>query len=327
MNRLAPISLFVFNRPQHTLQTLEALSKNHLADQSLLYIFADGPKANASNYELEQIAATRNIIRKENWCKEVQIIESPKNKGLANSIIEGVSQVIDKHGKVIVLEDDIRPSKGFLQYMNNALDTYEHEDKVGQISAYNYPLDIQSSQDTYFLNILSCWGWATWKRAWQYYNHNIQDHLNTFADKRSIQKFNIEGHADFYNQLLMNRDGKIYSWAVRWYASLLTKGMFTLFPKQSLVVNTGHDGTGVHSGSSNIFGDKAIDFIHVEKQPLVENVTARKQVDKFYKTTFRKWIKSITPKQTFIKRIRRGHLYKALAKLYKEVKKARYKYS
>src|SRR5476651_318519 len=136
--QLAPIVLFVYNRPHHTEQALNALKLNGLASESTLYIFADGPKKGAPAETLADIKKTREVIRGKKWCKDVFIIEAEANKGLAASIINGVTDVVNKHEKVIVLEDDIITSKYFLQYMNDALSVYEDEQKVISVGAFNF---------------------------------------------------------------------------------------------------------------------------------------------------------------------------------------------
>ncbi len=130
---LSPIILFVYNRPAHTRRTLEALSANNLAAKSLLYIFSDGPKENASSSELINIEATRNVIKSKKWCGEVVINEKRKNRGLVDSIIAGISDVTEAHGRAIVLEDDIITQPGFLQFMNDALVLYADQERVMQI--------------------------------------------------------------------------------------------------------------------------------------------------------------------------------------------------
>ena len=137
---LAPIIVFAYNRPYHLRQTLEALSENDLSDQSNLIIFCDGPKNNASPEQLEAIKEVRSIAHAKKWCKKVIVEESEYNKGLADSIVNGVSSVVEEYGRVIVLEDDIVTSRGFLKYMNDALELYEHDDQVMHISGYMYPL-------------------------------------------------------------------------------------------------------------------------------------------------------------------------------------------
>jgi len=281
---LAPIVLFVYNRPAHSLKTLEALSLNDYAADSKLYIYADGPKAQSSPEVIKAIEETRKVIRQKQWCKEVIIIEAEANKGLANSIVEGVSRVVNEHGKVIVLEDDIVTTKGFLKYMNEALTVYEQEEKVMHISGYLYPARINEKpeEETFFINTFSCWGWATWARAWKFYNPNVDDHLSKLNSRAAIKKFNIEGHADYYHQLVLNKKKTIYTWAVKWYASWLFQNGFSLFPTKSLVLNIGYDNSGVHSAGKDIYVNEIADYIEVKKQPIVENLAARKAIDTFY---------------------------------------------
>ena len=95
--KLAPIVLFVYNRPWHTRQTLEALSKNSLADQSILYIYADGAKENATDAQLNEIKEVRCLIREKKWCKQVEIIEREKNIGVENVMITGITEIINKY--------------------------------------------------------------------------------------------------------------------------------------------------------------------------------------------------------------------------------------
>jgi len=286
---LAPVVLFVYNRPWHTEQTLDALAQNELAGQSTLYIYSDGPKHLALAEDIDKITRVRRLIRSRKWCKKVVVVEARHNKGLADSIVDGVTEVVGKHGKVIVLEDDLVTSRGFLKFMNQALEHYQDDFQVMHISGYMYPADFVSRKETFFMNVLSCWGWATWKRAWSHYNHNIQDHFTYFyKNKRLVKKFDIEGHAHFYKQLEKNHDGQIYSWAVRWYASWLRAGGYSLFPEKSLVNNIGNDGSGVHGDKNKMYAVETADYINLQKESIVENRKIRKQVDMFYKRQFKK---------------------------------------
>ena len=135
-NDLAPIVLFVYNRPAHTLSVLESLKTNAFAAESILYVFSDGPKENASAEDFEKITKVRSIVKEQKWCKEVQLIESPINKGLAKSVIEGVTKIVNTYGKIVVLEDDLIVAEGFLKYMNDALNKFEKDEPVMQISGY-----------------------------------------------------------------------------------------------------------------------------------------------------------------------------------------------
>ncbi|NLM68334.1 MAG: glycosyltransferase, partial [Enterococcus sp.] len=282
---LSPVILFVYNRPGHTQRTLEALRNNYLAEETVLYIYSDGPKHNASKEQKEKINEVRNIIRLKQWCKEVHIVESDRNKGLADSIIAGVTEIINRHGRVIVLEDDIITSRGFLRYMNEALNIYQDEEQVMHVSAYIYPHKYKTENETLFLKILSCWGWGTWARAWKYYNHSLEDHLKHFSTIDEIRKFNIHGHADYYRQLELNYNNSAYTWAVRWYASWLYAGGITLFPKTSLVENIGFDKSGENClRPVNHFSTPVAEYIKVGKlDSISENLQVRKDIDNFYK--------------------------------------------
>tara|TARA_Y100001980_G_C14556800_1_gene350499 strand:+ start:24487 stop:26055 length:1569 start_codon:yes stop_codon:yes gene_type:complete len=284
---LAPIILFLYNRPEHTEQTLAALQQNEWVDKSLLYVFIDGPKHGASPEEKLRIDRVREIAHTINWCKSVIIEESFTNKGLADSIVEGVSKVINKHGKAIVLEDDIVTTPGFLRYMNDALMMYQDNRKVMHISGYQYPITIDSSNSTIILDVLSCWGWGTWKSAWDQYIEDPDTIVRKIGrSARSINKFNIEGHAHFYKQLELNKSGEIKTWAVKWYASWYLMGGHSLFPVQSLVKNIGHDGSGENCDPNEIYDSPLIEGVEVVRVPIKENRQARKALDLHFKSHF-----------------------------------------
>lgn len=278
----APIVLFVYNRPWHTEQTLEALMQNELADESELIIYADGAKEGFSKEEQININEVRSIIRKKRWCKSVDIVESATNKGLSDSIIDGVSTIINQFGKVIVLEDDIVTAKGFLRYMNDALTFYEHEEKVMHISGFMYPHNEPLPQ-TLFYNVPLCWGWGTWKRAWQHLEADANILVKYFDRANDWKRFNKFGGIGLENQLRENVDETIKTWFIKWHASVLIKNGYCLFPGNSLVNNIGFDGSGVHNGAINNFAhDKLSKGIEVEKIKIQESKLAEKIIKLFY---------------------------------------------
>ncbi len=283
MPACAPVALFVYNRPDHTRRTLEAFSRNRLAADTPLFVFSDGPKPNASTAERERITATRQIVSSRAWSRQITLIESAENRGLASSIVNGVNRISAEFGRVIVLEDDILTSPGFLEFLNHSLELYADDERVMHISAYMYPLGLHT-RGTVFLRVYSCWGWATWHRAWQHYDSDVEKHLKRLDSPERLRKFNIEGHGDFKKQLLDNRSGRITSWAVRWYASWLAQGGYSLFPTQSLVRNIGHDGTGVHCVPDDRFDTEPADSIPVKRIPMVENLSLRWKINEFYRT-------------------------------------------
>ncbi|HQH24781.1 MAG TPA: glycosyltransferase family 2 protein [Bacteroidales bacterium] len=273
---LAPVILFVYNRPVHTLRTLEALTDNYLAEETVLYIHSDGPNSNASKVEKEKINEVRNIIRLKQWCKKVYIIESKANKGLADSIVNGVTDIVNKHGKIIVLEDDIVTSKGFLKYMNDALFIYENEEKVMHISGFMHPVK-GNLPETFFYNVNSCWGWGTWERAWKKFNNNIIE-ITTLLQNHSgftQKKFNKGQGLAFWRQIEDNLNGKIKTWAIFWHAAIYLNNGFALHPRMSLVRNIGMDNTGIHCGMNEKYNNQIIaEFINVNKIEIKENKKA-----------------------------------------------------
>ncbi len=282
----APVILFVYNRPDHTQRTLDALAANTLAAQSDLIIYADGAPTGAKEQLLKQIDMVRQIIQSENRFKKVTIHIADTNRGLASSIIAGVTEVINKHGRAIVLEDDLLTSVHFLSFMNHALTTFENNDKVACVSGYIYPAE--QLPDTFFLKGADCWGWATWKRSWDLFEEN-GDVL--------LQKLNHAGHAfdfNFYNsypymQMLEDQiAGKNKSWAIRWYASAYLAGKLTLYPGHSLVRNIGFDGTGIHSGRKRVlYKDFPLQEIVVGPIPVKENEEAKEKIAAYFRHTQR----------------------------------------
>jgi acetyltransferase-like isoleucine patch superfamily enzyme len=303
---LAPIVLFVYNRPWHTQQTIEALQKNDLAKDSILYIYSDGAKNQAA---IENVLLVREYIKSISGFIQITIIKREKNWGLANNVIDGVTKVVNQHGKVIVLEDDIVTTCGFLKYMNEALSIYENEKRISQISGYIYPNHIKIKEPIVFLNIMACWGWATWLDRWNLYEHNVKRHLSTINTENQIKQFNIYGAANFYQQLLSNLNGEIYTWAVRWYASWFTKDMLSIFPSKSLITNIGDDDTGIHSKKSNkSFRNETIEYIVVEKRYTIhENIAVKKAINHFFKIQLKKQTKN---NSSFILKISRSLLYR-----------------
>jgi FkbM family methyltransferase len=277
----APIVLFVYNRVDYTKQTLEALARNELADQSTLFIYSDGPKANASPIEIAKVQAVRELIKLKSWCKEVVIVEREKNHGLANNIIDGVTTVLQNHNAVIVLEDDIVTSSGFLKYMNDALVLYAEESNVMHISGYMFPVK-EKLPATFFYNTASCWGWATWSRAWKNFESDASLLLKKFTTPDQIKKFNVDDTYPFFDHLKQNASGVIKTWAVKWYASMFLNRGYALHCYPSLVNNIGNQGEGESGGVTSIFTwSQLAEKIAVTKIPIVESSAARKAMRRF----------------------------------------------
>lgn len=283
---LAPIVLFVYNRPWHTFQTLNALSKNYLANESTLYIYADGAKPNATPTQHEALKETRSIIREKQWCKEVHIIESEQNKGLANAIIAGVTEVIKQHKKIIVLEDDMITSPHFLRYMNESLDFYENEEKVANIHAYIY--DIQGLPQTFFLKDPGCWGWATWQRGWELFESDGEKLRQEIVAENLVKQFDYEHSYPYFLMLERQIRGENNSWAIRWYASLFLKNKLSLYPHTSLVHNIGNDTSGTNATIHERYFDVFVSSqsIKIQAIPIEASKESYQKIATFWKTTY-----------------------------------------
>lgn len=249
MQDLAPIALFVYNRPQHTLQTLESLKQNKLASESRLYIFSDGAK---TSHDEEKVAEVRRIINQAGGFLSVEVIERTENAGLANSIIAGVTKLVNEYGHVIVFEDDMICSPYTLNYFNDALNHYREIEKVMHIGSYMFPIKTEGLPETFFFRAATSWGWATWDRAWKHFEPNI-DILSVQFDEQKKAAFSIDRTMNYWKQMQEFKTGKNNSWAIRWYASIFLMNGLTLNPSRSLVRNIGHDGSGVHSGINDIY--------------------------------------------------------------------------
>lgn len=280
MQKLAPIILFVYNRPKHTRRTLEALERNLLAKDSLLYIFSDAAK-NAD--AVETVNQVRGIIRELWTFKHITIIERQKNWGLAENIIDGVTKVMNEHGKAIVLEDDLETSPYALTYFNDALFRYEHTEQVMEISGYMYPVEKPNRlPKSFFFRVANSWGWASWKRAWDHFNPDI-DALTENFTRKDIKRFSIDGKENFWKQVKAFKAGKIDSWAIRWYLSVFKQDGLVLYPRQSMVQNMGTDGSGTHSDVDDVYrvelANKKMKYFPNE---IAENAKAYEAIKSFY---------------------------------------------
>ena len=282
---LAPICLFVYNRPLHTQRVLDSLVDNIEAKDSIIYIFADGPPNNSSEVNLELIKRTREVINKETRLPNIKILERKYNIGLANSIIKGVTQVCDLYGSVIVLEDDIVLTPYSLKYFNDALKFYKNTPKVGAICAYAYPFEFEGDlPETYFLNYNSCWGWATWKRSWDNFEYDSSKLYEKIKFRKLSSKFDYDDSCYHMKMLKDHIDGRNNSWAIRWAATLFLNDQLSLFPSKALVENIGFDGSGIHSGNSLPYSiNKASNFVKEFSDSVFETYAIRSSVVSFFK--------------------------------------------
>lgn len=296
---LAPILLFAYNRPQHLQHTVEALAHNPLAQESELFVFSDGARTEDDREDVELV---RSYIHTIEGFKTVHRIERDRNYGLAANIIDGVTDIVNRYGRVIVLEDDLVTAPGFLQFMNDALDTYADEPRVGHIQAYDFTQNPRLPE-TFLIKFTGSWGWATWQRAWQHFNPDGQYLLNELHRRHLTRRFDFNGKYGFTRMLRRQVEGKNNSWAIRWNASLFLQDILSLNVGRSLVQNEGFDGSGTHCGADHLYEARLYkERLRVEKiSPVTENLEARKIFERYYARTNSLWAKGMRRLQSLLK--------------------------
>ncbi|MEL6949442.1 MAG: hypothetical protein AAGM16_04860 [Pseudomonadota bacterium] len=254
MTTAAPIAVFAFNRPDHLAATLAALLRCRGADESPIHVFADGPRHSG---EADAVDATRRVaVDMLGDRAEFRFAEG--NQGLAASISAGVGELVERFGRVIVVEDDLELSQEFLSYMNAALNRFEASPEILQVSGFSYEVASFSDRDEGLVfPLTTTWGWATWERAWRRYDPEATDWEQLISDKTLARRFNLDGAYDYTTMLKRQMRGQLDSWGIRWYWSVFRAGGLVVYPPQTLVVNRGMDGSGTHGkGLLTRFGQR-----------------------------------------------------------------------
>lgn len=308
----APICLFVYNRYVHTKKTIESLLKSDICKYSDIYIFSDGPK---SSKDIESVKKVRRYINSIEGFKNIKIYESNINKGLANSVINGVTKIVNKYGSIIVIEDDLEFSNNFLSYMNEALKFYEHKQDIWSISGYTPNINIgrEYKEDVYFIKRGCSWGWATWKNRWNSIDWDIDDYIEFKSNRSKVKDFNKTG-SDMSYMLELQIKGEIDSWAIRWCYNQWKQQKYTVYPVISKIQNIGTDDSGTHSGSTKGFNttlDKETKNIKLTNK-IETNKIILKKFKNFYSDDFRIFIS---------KYCRKLGVYKLMRKIYNKLRK------
>lgn len=283
VNKYAPIVMFTYCRLANTRETVEYLLKNEEAKDSDLIIYSDAPKNERAE---EGVKNTRKFIHSISGFKSVKIIEREKNMGLANSIVDGVTSVVNQYGRVIVLEDDLSVSPYFLKYMNESLDRYEDRTDIASIHGYIYPVK-KKMPEALLIKGADCWGWATWKRAWDVFCFDAKSLYQQIVESHREKEFDFNYSYPYMDMLKRQIDGSAGSWAICWYASAFLKDMYTLYPGQSLVQLNDIEGDGATHGSTPVtylvnVKSTPINWNLVEDQ--VESLEGRKAFELFFKS-------------------------------------------
>jgi len=283
-NKYAPIVLFVYCRQKNVQETIEYLKKNEETAFTDLIIYSDAPKDESKTNSVLEV---RKFLKTISGFHSVQIIERHENMGLAKSIVDGVTHVVNKYGRVIVLEDDLNVSPYFLKYMNEALVRYEKREDVVSVHGYVYPTSMKLPE-AFLIRGADCWGWATWKHKWDLFCFDAKSLYETIAREGSANEFEFDGSFPYLRMLERQITGLSNSWAVCWYASAFVKRKYTLYPGKSLVnINSIYDEGATHGGDNSVnkkfLTDISMMPVNWKKvDDLYENMDGRKAFRHFF---------------------------------------------
>lgn len=288
---LSPILLYAYNRREHIERCVQSLQANSLAAESDLYIFSDGAK---SDTDADNVRQVREYIHTVSGFRNIYITERTENWGLARSIIDGVTTVLSSRDRAIVVEDDLVLAPYFLQFMNDALEVYKDDERVGHIQACDFTND-PTLPETFLIKWTGSWGWATWARAWRHFNADGRALLTELERRGLTRQFDFNGNYGFTRMLRRQIEGKNNSWAIRWNASLFLKDVLSLNVGRSLVQNEGFDGSGTNCGGGGLYGSRLwLDPLPVLPiTPVVENTEARRAFERYYHRTNSFWAKAV----------------------------------
>jgi hypothetical protein len=265
------VVIFCYNRPKHTEKMLEALAQNSNSKKISLYIFCDGPKPNEDRDTIKNILEVRKIVSQISWCQQLKIVERPNNLGLGNSIRSGLNQVFSTYDAVIVLEDDLIPQEGFLNYMNFNLMHFRDNDEVYHIAGFqrdsylNFFID-----EIYYTHFMNCSGWGTWKDRWEKCNWNFSYWSAALENYQFKNRVDYDGYLRISEQINLNASD-FKTWAIFWYLTILENNGLCVNPKRSYISNIGDDGSGTNMGNTKINNVKVLNYSVYPKPPMSMN--------------------------------------------------------
>ena len=287
----APILLFTYNRPTHTRRLMESLQANAEAAESPLVVYSDAAREVDDE---ASVAEVRRYLHTLDGFASVTLIERPENWGLARNVIDGVTTQVNRYGRVIVLEDDLVVAPYFLRFMNEALEMYADEPRVGHIQACDFTQD-PSLPPTFLIKWTGSWGWGTWDRAWRHFNPDGTALLRRLKEEKLTRTFDFGGTYRFTRMLRRQVQGKNNSWAILWNASLFLDDILSLNVGRSLVQNTGFDGSGTHCGGGELYDSRLwtrpLPLVRIE--PIEESREARRCFARYYHRTNCFWAKAL----------------------------------
>ncbi len=278
---LAPIAVIAYRRPNHLRQCLQALTTNSEILKSRVTVYVDGPRREDEAEIVLEVARVAETCR---GIPDLSVVVRPTNLGLGASVIDAVDDQLKASRSVIVLEDDLIVAQHFLKFMNDGISTYSTESTVASIHGYVYPVG-SNLPPSFFLRGADCLGWATWRSAWSHLERDGEALIHRMSRLTSEERavFDFGGRYPYLRMLEAQAEGRIDSWAIRWYASAFLANLHTLYPGESLVTHSGGDGSGTNVGITTAFDVvMALDPIDVARIPVVDSVEGRRAFEEYF---------------------------------------------
>ena len=282
----SPIALFTYERLDILKKTVNYLKKNTISSKTDLYIFSDGPKDKLNSKNIKKV---RLYLERITGFQSKTIIKRKINIGLERNLIKGLEYIFKNHERVIVLEDDIATSKYFLQYLNDALNEYQHAKSVCQVSGYSF-LEKDSIKydldDLYFIKGADCLAWGTWKNRWALFTNDALSLSSEIRNKKLVGQFNRNNNYNFFKMLLDKSRNNNNSWAICWYAKNFLENKYTLYPLNSLASHLGNDINATNyipSKNDSLEVKIHKESIKVKKIPIYEKVNTFNAYNEFLK--------------------------------------------
>jgi hypothetical protein len=244
-----PVVLIIFRRPEKTQKILNIIRE---IQPKQLFVIADAPRSHKLG-EAEKSEKTRAVIETIDWDCQVYKNYSEQNLGSSKRIPTGLNWVFSQVEEAIILEDDCLPEKTFFSFCEELLEHYRHDQRVMTISGNNFQFGRQTTSDSYYFSRYShSWGWATWRRAWQYFDMNMthwprvkeQQLLNFILEDRRTRQY-------WENIFQGVFDNQIVAWDYRWTFACWLQNALTILPSRNLVSNIGFDEDASHTTSKN----------------------------------------------------------------------------
>ncbi len=254
-NKIFPVAIFAYNRPDHLKNLLDSLEANELSKETDVYIFIN-------KFEDDDVhSSILEISEEDRHFKSKKVHVNPENLGIKGNLMTGINKVFESHSAVIVLEDDLELDLFYLDFMNKSLNKYADDENIYHVNGWSYPQITKRKKVNLVGKLALGWGWGTWKNTWEKFNQNYHDtdFINN-GDVKDIKRFNFYNLSNFSRQLVMHTTKEIEGLDVFWYQFIFLNKGLTIFPGYSLVKNSGFDGSGVHCGISKDYDNKIYDI-------------------------------------------------------------------